>query len=100
MSDRSLMTNDRQAGAPPDLNILFKGPWTPPEQERLTATLKTAEKQMTPSQRSALRGRWLARVSGRDQRPYFVLHRRGMGRALTGYGLDAIIEQIRSRWGR
>jgi len=93
------MTTDNQLGEGADLSILFKGPWTPRQQERLTGALKAAENAMTPSQRTALRGRWLARRSGTEEHPYFVLHRRGMGRALTGSSLDEIIDQLRRRWG-
>lgn len=60
--------------------------------------LEDAEKHMSPTQSSELRGQWLARVSKRSEGRYFVLHRRGMGAALTGERVNDIIGQIHSRW--
>lgn len=79
-------------------NIQFDGPWAQDEEARIEQALEDAEERMSSTQLGELRGQWLARVSERSDGRYFVLHRRGMGAALTGARVNDLVGQIRSRW--
>lgn len=84
----------------PPLRIRFDGPWTDAEETTIRDAIERAEAHMSPTQRDALRGQWIATLSeANDDGKYVVVHRRGMGAALAGQSASEVARQIGVRWG-
>ena len=72
--------------------VQFRGNWSQAERARLQVALDLLAPHERPEYRTSLRGPWVAMVSPRPAgQTYYVLHRVGMGRAITGTSVTELI---------
>jgi len=82
-----------------ETRIRFKGPWADSEEATIRDAIEQVEAHLSETQRDALRGAWIATMNNYDGGgKYVVVHRRGMGAALTGGSADEVARRLRARW--